>query len=81
MRFKTALTAFLGAVVALVAVEAYHRFMPSAANPSRAELQSIIREYIVTHPEILQEAMVELEKRQAVSETEKAPARPLLSTV
>jgi protein-disulfide isomerase len=72
MKLKTALTAFISAVIALVAVAAYQRFMPSAAGPSRAELQSIIREYIVTHPEVLQEAMAEFEKRQAMAETEKA---------
>ena len=72
MKFKTALTAFLGAVIALVAVEAYHRFAPSAANSSRTELQSVIREYIISHPEVLQEAMAELERRQTASETEKA---------
>jgi protein-disulfide isomerase len=72
MRLKTALTAFIGAVIALVAVAAYQRFMPAAGGPSRAELQSIIREYIIAHPEVLQEAMAEFEKRQAVAETEKA---------
>jgi protein-disulfide isomerase len=40
----------------------------------RSEFEQIIKEYIVGHPEILQEAMAELDKRQAVAEAEKAKA-------
>src|SRR5262245_45300513 len=72
MRLTTALTALVSAVVAVVAVETYHRFTPSTGGPSRAELQSIIREYLVSHPAVLQEPMAEFEKRQSVAETEKA---------
>jgi protein-disulfide isomerase len=39
--------------------------------PQRGEIESIVREYLIAHPEVLQEAMAELEKRQAVAETEK----------
>jgi len=72
MKLKTALTVFVSAVVTLVAVEVYHRMMPPPAAMSRTELQSIIHGYIVAHPEVLQEAMSEFEKRQQVAETEKA---------
>jgi protein-disulfide isomerase len=44
------------------------------SEPQRTELQQIIREYLIKHPEVLQEAMAELEKRQQVAETEKAKA-------
>jgi protein-disulfide isomerase len=43
-------------------------------DQQKTELQSIIREYLVQHPEVLQEAMVELEKRQAAAEAEKTKA-------
>ena len=53
---------------------------PAAVNAQsfndqqKTELQSIIREYLVQHPEVLQEAMAELEKRQVAAEAEKAKA-------
>ena len=40
--------------------------------PQRTEIEKIIREYLLKHPEVLQEAMAELEKKQAVAEAEKA---------
>jgi protein-disulfide isomerase len=43
-------------------------------DQQKTELQSIIREYLVQHPEVLQESMAELEKRQAAAEAEKAKA-------
>jgi protein-disulfide isomerase len=42
--------------------------------PQRDEIGSIVREYLIAHPEVLQEAMAELEKRQGVAETEKHKA-------
>ncbi|MGL5445737.1 MAG: DsbA family protein [Rhabdaerophilum sp.] len=39
-------------------------------NFTRAEIEAIIREYIVKNPEILQEAAVELERRQAEAQAE-----------
>jgi protein-disulfide isomerase len=44
----------------------------SVAAPQRAEVEKIIREYLLAHPEVLQEAMAELEKKQQVAEAEKA---------
>ena len=40
----------------------------------RGELERIVREYLVAHPEVIQEAMGELEKRQSAAETEKHKA-------
>jgi protein-disulfide isomerase len=73
MNLKTFLIALLGAAVALVASEAYRRSAPGAAQ-SREEIQRIVRDYIVGHPEVLQEAMAEFEKRQAAADLEKAKA-------
>ena len=39
--------------------------------PQRGEIEKIIHNYLVAHPEVLQEAMAELEKRQAAAEGEK----------
>jgi protein-disulfide isomerase len=44
----------------------------SISDPQRGEIEKIIKEYIVSHPEVLQEAMAELEKRQAAAEAEKS---------
>lgn len=40
----------------------------------RGELERIVREYLVTHPEVIQEAMTELEKRQTAADAEKHKA-------
>src|SRR5947209_19162966 len=37
----------------------------------RGEIEGIVREYLLTHPELLQDVMSELEKRQALAEAEK----------
>jgi protein-disulfide isomerase len=39
--------------------------------PQREEIEKIIREYLVSHPEVLQDAVAEAEKRQAVVDAEK----------
>ncbi|MBI1202836.1 MAG: thioredoxin domain-containing protein [Rhodopseudomonas sp.] len=39
--------------------------------PQRGEIEKIVHDYLVAHPEVLQEAMAELEKRQASAENEK----------
>jgi len=40
--------------------------------PQKSEIERIIKDYIVSHPEVLQEAIAELDKRQAVADLEKA---------
>ena len=67
---KTALVAVIGGVVGAAALESVHRYVP--AKSATGELQAMMRDYIVNHPEVLQEAMAEFEKRQQVAETEKA---------
>ncbi len=40
----------------------------------RGEIERIVREYLIARPEVLQEAMAELQKRQAAAEVEKYKA-------
>jgi protein-disulfide isomerase len=53
-------------------------FAPALADefsgPQRGEIERIVREYLVSHPEVIQESMAELEKRQAAAETAKHQA-------
>ena len=60
------------ACTVLIAPAAVHA--QSFNDQQKTELQSIIREYLVQHPEVLQEAMAELEKRQVAAEAEKTKA-------
>jgi protein-disulfide isomerase len=43
----------------------------SFSDVQRGDIEKIVREYIISHPEVLEEAMNELSKRQAVAEAEK----------
>lgn len=44
----------------------------SFSDPQRGEIEKIIKEYLISHPEVLQEAMAELDKRNAAAEAEKS---------
>src|ERR1700743_1924263 len=44
------------------------------SDGQRGEIESIIKNYLVSHPEVLEEAMTELNKRQAAAEEEKHQA-------
>jgi protein-disulfide isomerase len=44
------------------------------SNGQRSEIETIIKNYLVSHPEVLEDAMTELNKRQADAETEKHEA-------
>src|SRR5262245_6177841 len=41
------------------------------SDPQRAEIEKIIREYLLKNPEVLQEAINELEKKQTLADAEK----------
>ena len=41
------------------------------APEQRSEIEKIVREYLISHPEVLQEAMAELDKRQTAEEAQK----------
>ncbi len=63
-----AFTAFL-AIAAPQAVRA-----DEFSTNQRGEVERIVREYLIAHPEVIQEAMVELEKRQSAADAEKHKA-------
>jgi protein-disulfide isomerase len=44
------------------------------SDGQRGEIETIIKNYLVTHPEVLEDAMAELTKRQAAAEAEKHEA-------
>lgn len=44
------------------------------SSTQKDEIGSIVREYLIAHPEVLQEAMAELDKRQQAAESEKHQA-------
>ena len=60
----------------LAAAMAMLSALPAAAQDfsaaQRSEIEKIIKDYLIKHPEVLQEAMAELEKKQQLAETEKA---------
>jgi protein-disulfide isomerase len=60
-----ALALALGASVAPARAQSF-------SEPQRGEIEKIIKDYLLAHPEVLQEAMAELEKKQQVAEAEKA---------
>jgi protein-disulfide isomerase len=41
------------------------------STSQRGEIERVIHDYLIAHPEVLQEAMMELEKRQAAADAEK----------
>jgi protein-disulfide isomerase len=43
----------------------------SFSSDQKGEIEKIVRDYLVSHPEVLQEAMAELEKRQTAEDAEK----------
>src|SRR4051794_7929471 len=46
----------------------------SISDTQRGEIEKIVRDYLISHPEVLQEAISALEKRQAAEEAEKHEA-------
>src|SRR4029078_288307 len=46
----------------------------SFSDSQRTDIEAIIKNYLVSHPEVLEEAMAELSKRQAAAETQKHEA-------
>src|SRR5580692_3681854 len=75
----TALAAALVLLPALAAAQSpAATAMPDAAssfsNDQRHVIEGIIKDYLVAHPEVLQEAMDALDKRQKEAEADKARA-------
>ena len=46
----------------------------SLSDSQRGEIESVVRNYLIAHPEVLEEAMAELSKRQTAAETAKHEA-------
>ena len=62
------------AALCLAVVAAAPAYAQGFSDTQRGEIERIVREYLVAHPEVLQEAMSELEKRQSAAELEKQVA-------
>src|ERR1700758_1643884 len=55
----------------LAVVAAAPAFAQGFSDAQRGEIERIVKDYLVAHPEVLQEAISELEKRQSAAEVEK----------
>src|SRR5215467_289903 len=62
------------AALCLAVVAAAPVHAQSFNDAQRGEIERILKEYLIAHPEVLQEVMSELEKRQNVAELEKQVA-------
>ncbi len=72
MTFRPRLLAAATGLAALLAFAAPQGLRAAEfSTPQRGEIESIVREYLIAHPEVLQEAMTELERRQTAAESEK----------
>src|SRR6476660_9493445 len=71
MRFLARLALTAGIILTLGTFAGHAQAISDA---QRGDIEKIIREYLVQHPEVLQEAMAELEKKQADDEAAKAQA-------
>jgi protein-disulfide isomerase len=69
-RYPRPLTAALFALLLAAPATAPARAQ-SFNEGQRGEIERIVREYLLSHPELLQDVMNELEKRQAMAEAEK----------
>jgi protein-disulfide isomerase len=72
MRFLPRLALAAGLILTLGTFAAHAE--DSFTATQRGEIEKIIKEYLVAHPEVLQDAMSELEKKQAADEVAKNQA-------
>jgi protein-disulfide isomerase len=68
MRLTLRSTAAAAVLAACVALPAHAQ---SFSDAQRGEIERIVKEYLVAHPDVLQDVMSELEKRQNAAETQK----------
>jgi protein-disulfide isomerase len=66
--FRPIAAAVLATAFALVTLPAQAQ---SFSSDQRGEIERILRDYLLSHPELLQEVLAEMEKRQSVAEAEK----------
>src|SRR5258708_34204619 len=71
MVYRSRLALAAGSIWALGAFAGHAQNLSAA---QRGDIEKIIREYLIAHPEVLQEAMAELEKKQAADEAVKNQA-------
>jgi protein-disulfide isomerase len=75
MKLNIAPPAALRLAIALAAFLAAWAPAPAGAQSfapdQRSEIEKIVRDYLLSHPEVLQDAMAELEKRQNAEDAEK----------
>jgi protein-disulfide isomerase len=71
---KTVRVAGASILTSLMLAAAAPAAEPNFSEPQKTEIEKIIRDYLITHPEVLQEAIAELDKRQAAADTQKAKA-------
>jgi protein-disulfide isomerase len=75
MTFSIRLVVAAAATLLLLASPASDRARAQGFSADqRSEVERIVREYLLKHPEVLQEVLVELEKRQATADAEKHQA-------
>jgi len=61
----------LASAVLLMAATPFLARAAEFSAPQRSEIETIVREYLIAHPEVLQDAMAELENRQNAAQAEK----------
>jgi protein-disulfide isomerase len=71
MKLNMVPLAVLSLALALAAFAPAPTRAQTFAPDQRTEIEKIVREYLLSHPEVLQDAMAELEKRQTAEDTEK----------
>ena len=68
---KTVRVAGASILTSLMLAAAAPAAEPNFSESQKTEIEKIIRDYLITHPEVLQEAMAELEKRQTAEDAQK----------
>jgi protein-disulfide isomerase len=71
MNLRPLATAVLGVVLALPLALPAQAQTQSFSPAQRGEIETILRDYLMNHPELLQEVMAELDKRQNLADAEK----------
>jgi len=68
---KSRLAILLGGALVLAAPALTPAHAQSFSANQRQEIEKIVKEYLLAHPDVLQDVMAELEKRQQAAEAEK----------
>jgi protein-disulfide isomerase len=71
MNLRPLAAAVLGVVLALLLALPAQAQTQSFSPAQRGEIETILRDYLMNHPELLQDVMAELDKRQNLADAEK----------